>query len=726
MPPMTTTTEPSRRRELIRRRRSPAVRDACRRGLARLRHAYAAAWRSHARMKPSVWIRERMRLDNTVEAGSGRYDLERRPWWEAVLDAFDDPEVMSVAIAAATQIGKTLSLIALILWAAENAPAPAMLVTPDRDTAIELRDRIYLNAAATVRAGHCRHLRVPPEHEWNTRYIDLGSMRVYLAWSGSRQRLRGRPCRYVFLTEVAVYSKGMRQAGDPVSAAHQRIKAFFRGFIYQESSPSEHPCRITELEQQATCRTRWHVRCPHCGRSQELRFFPHKAGESAGKGGIAGLKDEGGEFVSQETARLEAYYVCEAGCKIENADKQAMLESGRMVPVGCRLEARRCKGRRGRRRAANAELQLVGPQPKSRRKLGFHLWSMHSEAITFGDLAAAYVESRERMKLAEFFGNWLGLEFRPESRVPEWQILGKRNAWTNARGRVPREAWFLTAAVDVQTENNGCRVTVRGWAPGRTSWLVDWRWIDRDPADVNQVQRSDLAQVTADFLSHKFPVVDAEGRPATNPLGRSELAIKLLVIDVGHDPRGVHGWMKSLPESWVLGEVPRVRAIRGDHQLTPETRWQISEWEQNVRTGEKYEGGLTVWRLYVYTFYDLLTQLLCAEPQRAGGWHVTADAITTGKAFLEQVVNFGRSIKFDEKSGLKKAIWGPRNHRVPVDFWDTSIYELVAAEMVVGALGWDIANWEAWRAAALAPREKKHRNQSRALADRDVGGLDDR
>ena len=714
--------------EAIRARRSPAIVAACRRGTARLRRAWREAWRHRERMKPSQWIRERMRLDNTVEAGSGRYDIDRRPWWVPILDAFDDPQVASVAIAAATQIGKTLSLIALILWAAENAPAPAMLVTPDRDTAVELRDRIYLNAQATIRAGGCKQLRVPPEHQWNTRYIDLGSMRVYLAWSGSRQRLRGRPCRYVFLTEVAVYAKGMKKAGDPVSAAHQRIKAFFRGFLYQESSPSEHPCRITELEQQATWRSRWHVRCPTCGRFQELRFFRHKTGELAGKGGIDGIQDEGGEYVSAERARLDAFYVCESGCRIENSDKQALLESGREVPYGCRFERMKDEGGRMMKRKG----RLVGKQPTSRRKLGFHLWSVHSEAITFGDLAAAFIDARSQLKLAEFWGNWLGLEYKPESRVPEWAILGKRNAWTNSRGQSPAEAWFLTAMCDVQAENNGVRVSVRGWAPGRTSWLVDWRWLERDLGDDNELVTSDLAKVTREILGRRYLVVDREGRPAKNPLGRGELAVKLLGVDVGHLPRKVNAWLKSLPESWTLDDgdnVPRVRALRGDHQLSPDIRFQRAEWEQNVRTGEKYEslgggGGMIVWRVNVYSYYDVLTQLLCAEAHKAGGWHVTADCYTNGRAFLEQVVNFGKHVKIDPDTGQKKTVWGPRHARTPVDFWDTSIGELVCAEMVLGNLGWDEA---AWRASLPGARSQEPGDRrQKAAPESPYGGLDDR
>jgi phage terminase large subunit GpA-like protein len=681
------------------------VRAACRAGLQRARRACAEAIRCRPRPKPSCWIRQRMRLDDSVEAGSGRYDIDRRPWWIPILDAFDDPDVMSIAIAAATQIGKTLSLIALILWAAENDPSPMMLVAANRDDAIELRNRIYLNALATVRAGGCHNLRVPPEHKWNTRYIDLGACRVYLAWAGSLSRLRGRPCKRVFLTEVAVYPRGAKRAGNPISAAHQRIKAFFRGFLYQESSPAEHPCPITELEQQATARYRWRVACPHCGVKFELRFFTKADGKADG---IGGIRDADGECVSSETARADAHYLCPAGCRIENSEKQAMLESGQMEPLG---------------------------EPVSRRKLGFHLWSIHSESITFGDLAAAYLEAKAQLRLAEFWGNWLGLEYKPPTRVPEWQQLGRRNAARNLRGQVPCEAWFLTGFVDVQAENSGVRVSVRGWAPGRTSWLVDWRWLERDAGDDNSLICSDLAKVTREVLGRKYAVVDADGQAAANPLGRRELSVKLLGVDVGYLPRKVLAWLHSLPESWWLDDgenVPRVRPQRGDHQLDPDIRFQSAQWEQNVRTGEAYEnGGMTVWRVNVASYWDVLTQLLCAEPHKTGGWHVTADCLKDGKAFLEQVVNYSKRVIVDPDTGRKKTVWGPRHARTPHDYWSTSVGELVCADMVVGDLGWDPQAWEPQRQAALTADKRKTAKQSAAtrpasLSDRELGGLDDR
>lgn len=671
---------------VLTRERSERVAAALAANQDQVRRRTAGAWRPRQIVRPSRWVPSSMRLDPMIEAGGGPYDIERRPWWKAILEAIADLVVRSVSVPAATQIGKTLSLIAQILWCAEHQPAPGMLIVPDRDTAIEMRDRIYADALATIKSGRTTRLKVPPEHAWNTRYIDLGSMRIYLAWAGSRQRLRGRPCRYVWMTEVDVY-KGDKRAGDPVRAGHQRTKAFFRGFHFHESSPVEHPSQICELERRATARYRWQCPCPHCGRWQEPRFFVHAKGPLAGRGGFGGLKDPAtGEHVTAEQARASAHYVCESGCRIEADEKQSWLESGRWIPWGCTVE------RLPDVVAGSRSIEIKGPQPTSRRSLGFHLWSIHGESLSFGDIAEAYIHAIEEGKLAEFFGNWLGLEFKRQTRLPHWQELGRKLAWTHTRCTVPPEAWFVTAGADVQGENNGVRYTIRAWAPERTSFLVDWGWIDRDEGDESTLVKSDLVKLAKAVLDRKFPVAGE----SKNVLGKRQVQVKLLCIDSNHLPMKVHHWLRSLPNEWVYSEQPRVRAIRGDHHANADVRWRYNLVETNTRTGEKYDGGLPQWGIYVYPFYDELTGALSADPGKSGAWYVTADALTLGKNYLEQVVNFGRSVKLNEKTGQKQAVWGPINNRIPIDFWDCEIYDLVAASMVVGDLGWSAAAWQQW------------------------------
>ena len=656
------------------------IQESTQAALARLRGAAADAWRPVQLLPTPEWVASKLRLSPEVEAGAGNYDLRSRPWWRDVLACYDDPEVREVDVIAATQLGKTLAVIAAILACASRAPAPGMVVLPDKDAAIEFRDRLYLDASASPDLRRF----VPPSYLWNTRYIDLGPMRVYLAWSGSRQRLRGRPCCYTWLSEVDVYQSGDKTAGDPVKAADQRVKAFYRYLQWRESSPSEDPSRIASLEAACSDRRRWQVQCPHCGAWQELRFFP-----TDGRGGILGLKDEHGEWLSPEQAREQAHYVCAAGCRIENEEKQDMLLGGRWISEGQWID------KRGR---------TCGPAPTSRRKVGFHLWSIFADTITFGDLAAAYLEARADGKVPEFYGNWLGMAFKQRTRVPTWEQLGRRAAGKHSRGEVPAEVWFLTAGGDVQDDR--VFYTVRGWAPHCTSWLVDWGEFARATGDERRLVKSDLEQLT-ELLERRYACL------GTNPLGRRDLRVRMLCLDSNHRTLDVHEWMRSLPESWRTGDAARIRAVRGDHQVDPELRWRMNVVDRSVRDGTVYKGGLEQWGLYVYPFYHDLIERLSGEADGPGAWWLTSDVLTQGKTYLRQLTNFQRVEV--ERGGRRRKVWRPKNRALGVDYWDCEIYDLVAAHMVVGDLGWAPEAFAAWLRKS-APRKK--RKSSERLDDR--------
>lgn len=644
------------------------LRAVARTNITPLRQRIADAWKILDPLKPSEWCPREFHLSPEVEASGGTFNIAGRPWWRDVLDSLVDPEVREVNVPAATQVGKTLVLVGMILWCASNAPAPAMVVTPDKDAAIELRDRVYANALESPRL---RRL-VPPPKKWNNRYIDLGTMRIYLAWSGSRQRLRGRRCKYVFLTEVDAY-RGDKRTGDPVKASSERSKAFHRYFHFRESSPVEVPSQITDLETHSDDRRRWNAKCPQCGRHQELRFFPLKAGAKAGKGGIAGYLDDEGKPRTPAEARQQAHYVCEAGCRIDEDQRLSFITSGYWLAAGQKIDA---KGK------------ITGPDPVSRRRLGRHLWSIHSETITFADLAAAYLEHKAEGKLAEFFGNWLGLAYQSATKVPTWEELGRRLAYSHVRRTVPGECWFLTAGGDVQEER--CKIAVRGWAPGCTSWLIDWIELDRTPGDENALVQSDLAQIEKAVLCRKYPIAGG----GKNPLGKNELGVKLLGVDCNYRTPFVHAWFRSLSNALTNDSTGRVRLVRGDHQLDPQLRWKKSEGEESRDGKTKYEETREFWRLYVYLFYEELLQRIAGQPGQLGSWYVTKDAIVGGKDYLHEVTNFHRVIEI--RDGRRRPVWKPRSESLPNDYWDCEIYALAMAHMTVGTLGWTEAEWVKW------------------------------
>lgn len=673
-----------------------------------LRDELRSLWKPIKEPPVCEWIEKNLRFgpgDRGVQLESriGAFTYDDSPWWRFILECAAAKECQSVALPAATQTHKTSNLlIALPLFFAEFRPAPGMIVVPDELEAKKIRDRIYAVVQESQKFTTFNRIRIPAEHKWNLQEIDLGSMLIHLAWAGSRQRTRGKPCHYVWFTEVDVYRNADAKAGDAVEAGKQRTKDVFRFKHLFESSPSEKPSTICDEEELADDRWRWYITCPHCKCKQEARFFTYKKGDWAGRGGIEltvkAIGGDGTSLMTPQQAREHAYYACLNGCKITNEEKQRVVEAGNWYPRGWK--------------DGDPE-----PDRKAARNVGFHLWAIHSPNETFGVTAEDYLRHLRKGRKVDFYGNRLAIAYEGETRVPNWIELGRRAAWTHARRTVPDQAWFLTAGIDKQGENNGSRYIIRAWGPHRTSWLVDWGWIARDPNDTGLIL-SDLLEIERQVLVSDFLVVNRENQPSINPLGKERMNVRLSGIDTNHLPMQVHRWERQLPEEWLdrmNGDrlIPgRLRNIRGDHKVAADVRFRHNLVESNVRTGEKYEGGLHQWGICVYPYYSELTDMLGGEPGQMGSWYVTADALSQGREYLEQVTNFHYTITVDPRKG-KIGKWLPRSGRIPVDFWDCEIYATAMAEMVVGSIGWERSAWEKhWSGRQLRKSKNARRVQA--------------
>lgn len=650
-----------------------------------LRQRVAAAWRPVDAAPADRWCESHVRLSDETEAARGAYDLTDRPWWRDVLLAATDPETRTVTLPASTQVGKTLTLCALILYLARNAPASALVALPSKDAAIEFRDRLYSLAKESG-------FQVPKPWRWNLRFCDVGPMRIYLGWSGSRQGLRGRRCKYVFLSEVDVYQAATR-GGDPIEAANQRVKAFPSHLIFRESSPVPEPSRIDGLFEQ-TDQRQWWAKCPKCGAWQVLRFFRHRDGELAGRCGVGGILDDQDQYLEPEEARLKAHYVCRSGCLIGDDLKPAFVGSGRWLSKGCSMD------RRGKVHGETARV----------RDVGFRLWAAHSNA-GWGEIAAEYLKARKNGTVADYFQNWLGLSYKQRGTLPTWQELGARLAIVgHRRSIVPAECWFLTASCDVQDDE--VFAVVRGWGDAKTSWLIDWWVLDRDDGDANQLVKSDLAQLDEEVLGQWFRVA------GKNPRGRSRLQVVLLGVDAKWRTVDVHHWIRS------HGGSKHCRAIQGDGSMRGAVRYKVNtvyESRRKKKDGEKeqYEGGLELWSVNSHAYRRDLVERFGAKTNEPGAWLLPDTILTEGQHYLRQLVNEPPVI-VRGKDGRPKQDWKERDGDLGHDFWDCEVNGLALADMVVdqlpGSPGWCAAKWRLAdeRTAQAATRPVKRRAGDRA------------
>jgi phage terminase large subunit GpA-like protein len=617
---------------------------------------------------PAQWVSRHGYLDDQVEAAGGRYDLSQHPWFAQPINHLDDQDVRFVNLMMSPQLGKTILLIQSVLCCADQYPCPAMCVLPNIVAKTEFRDRLYGNCLSSPKT---RQLP-PPESHWNTRHIDLGGMRVYLAASGEKQALRGRRCKRVWLSEIDVYEPASA-AGDPLRSAEQRVKAFLNWQIWKESSPVSEPSRIGEAFYDSR-QHYWHCPCPHCNHWQEMRFFVHKDGKYAGCGGVEGWKDDAGARLTQDDAREAAYYCCEQGCRIENEDIRPMLLKGMWVAEGESIE----------------NGQLVGEPIRAKRSMGYHLWAMFNESMTLGELAAEWIKSCESNTVSDFFQNTLAKPYSRQAARPDWAVLGTRNAGDHPRGVVPEWVWFLTAGIDVQLDH--VKWVIRGWSGegrAKSSALISWGIFEQKPGDESLLIKSDLLAVLG-LLQDSFPVRGGKG----NPQGHRHLQILLGGIDCGHRSLEVHRLLAKVKQQSSMED--RLIAVRGDANVARAQRWRHSEIKENSRTGVEYEEKHEEYQLAVTVFKEELSQLQAADPQMPGKWLVTSDAMKVGVNYLKEVVNEAPVME-RKPSGKEEIVWKRVSRSVGVDFWDGEVYASACAEMIVdsrfGDAGWDAEKW---------------------------------
>lgn len=318
---------------------------------------------------------ESLRLPREVTNIPGPLDLSRQPYLTEILESVLNPEISEVVEVFGTQTGKTLSLMLALALLATFDPAPAIIALPNEDLADEIiRSRVLPFFRANPQLS-----RMLPESERAIAKgkIPLSTMPVY--WLGALvpAKLSSRPVGYLILDEAAKYKHLYRDEAPPVALLKERQKTFARRLTLQASTPSVEENDFWQSFLNSDQR-HFYVPCPHCGEFQKLVFSRES------------LIWEGNDV---ESVTESARYVCQfCHGEIRDEHKSGMMSAGEWRP----------------------ENPLASPSVR-----GYHLNSLYSPFVTFGQFAAEFFRSQSALlsagHLQNFENSWNALPWRKYS-----------------------------------------------------------------------------------------------------------------------------------------------------------------------------------------------------------------------------------------------------------------------------------------------------------------------
>ena len=409
------------------------------------------AFKPPERYTVSEWA-DNFRVLTSVSAEPGRWRTNRTPYLKEPMDRFTDPLIEKIVLCFGAQLGKTETELNMIGYALDQTSSPTMMVYPTDTIAKFASDKRVQPMIKSVKS-------ISDKFDENSKLLELdfnnGNYMV-LVGANSPSSLSSRSIKYLFFDEIDKYPAFAGKEADPIKLATERTKTFVDKKIVMVSTPTVESGNIWQAFMSANERRQYYVPCPHCGVSQTLKFKQIK------------WPEEHNDNV--DMIRDTAYYECEhCGERIYDKHKMEML-------------------RRGEWRAVNESQSKV-------RSVSYHLSSIYSPWVTFGDVAYEFKNSKGTpATLMNFINSWLAEPWK-SSKTKSTQNM----EFTQSNypcGVVPDKAVLLIASVDVQLDHFWWEV--RAYAPGVKSYLIDYgqasTWEDLEEIIVNREYPSEYGE----------------------------------------------------------------------------------------------------------------------------------------------------------------------------------------------------------------------------------------
>ena len=387
------------------------------------------------------------------------------PYQRAILDAFTDPTVETIAIMKSARIGWTKCLGVVIQFFSHQDPCPVMIVQPVKEDAegYSKEEIKPLFEDTPVLQGLISESKSRNTNSNTILLKQLGNgglIDIVNAASGRSFRRKSR--KVVLFDEVDAYPK--LDEGDPIKLGRNRADYYWDRKIGLGGTPIFKGGKTEEWFLRGDQR-RFFVPCPHCEAYQVLRW------DQMRKDG-----PEVGQYECENCTEL-----------IPHSKKRWMVERGEW--------------------RATAVAQMPG-------LVSFHIWAAYSysPAADWSVLVREYQEALEAMRRGDpdamqtFHNTVLGV---PWEDTIAGRLTGDGLAKRRMNievgngypvGSVPDGVLALTAGVDVQggggTVGERLVVTVWGWGRGEEGWHLGHWEIDGDPQQPETLDQLDQIAAT--------------------------------------------------------------------------------------------------------------------------------------------------------------------------------------------------------------------------------------
>jgi len=530
------------------------------------------------------------------------------------MDAFTDPFVEEITVMAASQVGKTEAMFNMLAFIIDQDPGPTLVVLPRENDAKSVSCNRVL---PMIEGSYVLREHLPRLSDDITRLeYHLDRMILYFAGSNSPADLASRPIRYLFLDEIDKYPKFSGREADPIKLASERQKTFWNRKTIKVSTPTTRDGYIFR-EYEKSDRSRYYVPCPHCGKYQVLLFGQIKWPK----------KEKSTERIKNE--RLAWYECLHCNKRIKDYQKNRILTRGKWVPEDAELDD---------------DGTISGDIVKSTHR-GFWINSLYSPWLSWSDIAAEFIKSKDYIELLmNFVNSWLAEVW--EEKIEETTIDKIRTLSRDYdEGSVPDDVIVLTAGVDVQKDH--FYYVIRGWGYYEESWLI-----------------------RADRVEYWEDIIDALFKTEYRKLSSNEtLPVYMSCVDSGYRTDEVYRFCRQWSD--------KTKAIKGQEEITGGRFYRASKIDINSRTGSVIRGGLVLWNLNVSQYKDKINRLVTMrDPCK---WHIFSNP---KEEYLTQFTSEHKVLIRNRNTGRAKEVWRKKKDAVANHYLDTEVYAVAAADII--------------------------------------------